>query len=258
MRKVFPLAVAFFLLMGAWGCGPPEEEEVPEEEPVEEEVVEEEEEPVEEEEEDPAVSVDDWQNPTEVSDVVDNFKELEWNYASIRDGVETDSTRVIYRFEGSETVEGVEADLLYFAVDDEELNIWVDENGQTVQAEYEGQILPGAMVDQALEGAIQGIFWPFWTFEDYGVHQALVESTPGVEYSVISTGTEQVGEMSAEVTRMEVDVSPPVVSEGQEGTAQWAVGDFGDFQMLIEWDWVEAIGEDDMAVTFSLSNVVPR
>ncbi len=266
IKVMLPLAVALLLLLGAVGCGPSAEEEVAEEEGVaeedvsaEEEVVAEEEEPLEEEIAEAPVAVDNWRNPTGVSEIVNNFEEMEWRWAQMEDGEETGSTVVHYRYAGSETVEGVEADILAFSVDDDEFKLWVDEQGDAVQGEFDGNIIPGALVEAGLEGFISAIFWPYWTFEEFGVREALAETTPGIELRVVSTGREQFGEISADVTRMEVEVGPPFTPEGEVGTLTWSVGDFdGDFQMIVEWGGTEVTSEDDYGVTYSLRKVVPR
>ncbi len=260
--RLLPLLLVLFLLMAPLGCGAPAEEDAvedtdpaAEEEPATDE--EDEEERAEEAEEDPALDIDDWRNPTGVSEIVDNFEEMEWTWAHLEDGEEVDATTVTYRYEGSDTVDGNDAEQLYFSVDNEEFKIWVDDNGNPLQADFQGEMIPGEFVDQAMDAVLSAIFSPFWTFEEFGAREALLHEAAGVEYSVTSTDTEQVGETTAEVTRMEVEVGPPAAPEGYEGTATWAVGDFGEFQMLIEWDWTETAGED-LNVTYSLDRIVPR
>ncbi len=266
LRLTILLAAAVIFLVGIVGCGAPVEEEPAPGETDQEEAVAEEEETVPEEglaeeeaeAEEPSIAVDDWQNPTGISEIVDNFAEMKWTWSRVRNGEETDSSEIHYRYEGRETVSGTEAELLVFTVDDEEYKIWVDENAEAVQAEFQGQVVPGQLIDSALDGVVSTIFWPYWSFEQYNFHEALVQSTPGVEWSIISVENQEFDGSSAEVTRMQVDLSPPATPEGQAGTATWAVGDFGDFQMLVEWDWTEVAGNGDLAITYSLTKLVPR
>ena len=263
--RLLILLAAFFLLMAALGCGAPAEDAAEEEDPAaqEEPAAEEEapdEEPAEEPEEpeETALNIDDWRNPTGISEIVDNFEEMEWTWAHLEDGEEVNATTVTYRWEGSETVDGIDAEQLYFSVNEDEFTIWVDDDGNPLQADFQGEMIPGEFVDQAMDAALSTIFAPFWTFEELGAREALIHEAAGFEYSVTSTGEEQVGDVTAEVTRMDVEVGPPAAPEGYEGTATWAVGDFGEFQMLIEWDWAEATGEEDLNVIYSLDRVVPR
>lgn len=257
--------VALLLLFGSLGCGVPDEEEAVEEEPtveeeerVDEEPTVEEEERNDEEKEEPALDVDNWRNPTEISEIVDNFAEMEWTWSRLENGSVTDSTTINYKYEGSETVDGVDTEVLSFSIDAEGFKAWVDKDGNVIQAEVEGEIIPGQFVDQAMEGALSAMFSPFWTFEELGIHDALVETTPGFEWSVISTEEKQIGNMDVEVTHLEVDVKPPLTPEGEEGTVTWSVGDFGQFQMLIEWDWIETAGEEEMSIQYSLDKAVAR
>jgi len=272
LRLTFILAAAVIFLVGIVGCGAPAEEEpAPEETDQEEAVAEgvedvpeeawtEEEAEVEKEPEteEPSLAVDDWQNPTGISEIVDNFAEMRWTWSRVKNGEETDSSEIYYRYEGRETVNGTETQLLVFAVDGEEYKIWVDENAEAVQAELQGQVVPGQLVDSAIDSVVSTIFWPYWSFEQYGFNKALVQSTPGVDLSIISVENQDFDGSSAEVTRMQVNLSPPAIPEGQAGTATWAVGDFGDLQMLVEWDWTEAVGDGDLAITYSLTKLVPR
>lgn len=270
LRFVLVLVVAVSLLIGALGCGAPEEEvDAPEEDAVvEEEAVEDSTDPADEEADaeegevseaqDEDFDVDNWRNPTGVQEIVNNFSELEWSWARVVDGEEADSTVLSYRYEGSETVEGVDAEVLVFTLDGEAFKFWVDDDGRTVQAEVQGEIIPGQFVDTMAEGLLTGLFVPFRAVEEFGFYEALRETTPGVKWSAVSTETEKFGDLEAEVTRLEVVVGPPLTPEGEEGTAILGVGDFGDFQMLVEWDWAEVTGDGDLAVTYSLSKAVPR
>ncbi len=260
------------LLVGPLGCGEPSEEEVPgeeitdeevtdEEEPVtekEEEVVDEEEPVTEEEKEEPPVSVEEWKNPTELVDVLDVFKELEWNLATIENGQETDSRVITFRNEGPETVAGKKADLLIFSENEDKFKAWVDQNGDVVQAEIDGQTIPGELAQVPLDIALEGFFLPFWSVEEMGVREfARGEIYPGYNLRDVSTQRETFGDISAEVTCMDVYLEPPATFEGDEGTVTWCIGDFdGEFQMLVEWDWGEEDAEGDINIQYNLNKAV--
>lgn len=263
---MLPLLI-LLLLVGSFGCGAPSEEEVTDEEVIdeevtdEEEVVDEEEPVVEDEEEEAPVSVEEWRNPTELVDVLDKFKELEWTWAKLENGQKTDSKDISFRNEGPETVAGEEADLLVFTENEDEFRIWVDENGNAVQAEIDGQVLPGELVQAPLNTALEGFFLPFWTVEEMGIREfAEGVSHPGYNLRDVSTQREDFGDVSAEVTRLEVYLEPPLTVEGEEGTVIWGIGDFdGEYQMLVEWDWGEEYAEGDaIMITYELNKVVPQ
>lgn len=259
---MLPLLI-LFLLVGAFGCGAPSEEEVVDEEVTEEEEVVDEEEPAaeEEEEEEPPVSVEEWENPTELVDVLDRFKELEWTWTKLENGQKTDSKNITFRNEGPESVAGEEADLLVFTENEDEFRIWVDENGNAVQAEFGGEVIPGQFVQEPLNAALKGFFLPFWTVEEMGIREfAQGYSQPGYNLRDVSTERKDFGDVSAEVTRLEVYLEPPLTQEGKEGTVIWGIGDFdGEFQMLVEWDWGEEYAKrDDIMITYELNKVVPQ
>ncbi|MCF8011896.1 MAG: hypothetical protein K9L17_09890 [Clostridiales bacterium] len=211
------------------------------------------------EHEEPSVTVKNWRNPTEINEIVKNFKELEWTWARIKDGKETDSTAVSYRYGGSETVKGSDTNLLVFVVDNEKFKLWIDKNGEAVQAEIKGKIIPGEFVNSAMEDMLSGIFWPFLMVDKVGIREAIMETTPGVEWTATSTDREQFGDLDAKVTRIEVDLGPPITPENKEGKVIWSVGDFdGNFQMLVGWEANEEALESDLSITYTLNNVVPR
>lgn len=253
---VLSLAVTLLLLLGAIGCGNGEEEALNGEENGEEEVNGEED-VIDDEEELPVV-VDNWRNPTGLDEIVNNFEELQWRWAYIKGGEEQDATLISYRRVGSDTIDGIETNQVVIEVDDEEFKIWIDENGNVVQAEIEGHVFPGELVQDAMEGAVEAVFLPFNVVEQTRVYEFLMDSYPGIEWRTVSTGREQFGDVEAEVTRLEVDLGPPMVPEGREGTVVWSVGDFGgEFQMLVEYEWAEEALEG-RGITFNLIKVEPR
>lgn len=244
-RLIFPVLIIGLLLGGVLGCGAPEEEAIEEEE----EVVEEEKEAI----------VDNWYNPTEEVELVETFKELEYVWTEIRGGEEADSFTVSYRDEGSENVSGVDTTKAVFIADEQEVIIWIDEDGSAVQAEVDGQLLPKEFADQALQTLQHIVFVPFLAIEDHRIGQALTDVTvEGYDWSIISTERAQFNGVEAEVTTVEVNVSPPVVPEGDEATLLWSVGDFGDFQMLTKYDIIKHPAADDLNFTLEVTKVVPR
>ena len=268
------MTLVLVLAMTTYGCGSndeetdlngedevPEEEDIEEEEPVEEEEEAVEEEAVEEEEvaDGKVISIDNWKNPTNLIEFVDTFEELEWRWSNVRDNEEQDSTTLNYKYEGNETIDGVDTSLLAFSVDNEEFKIWVDESGNAVQVEAEDMTVSGELANQILDSFESAIFWPFEVIEKRGVRGFLEKPVSGVDWRVISTEMQQFGEFEAEVTSIEVDFESPMTEEGLEGTLLWKIGDFdGEFQMLVEYKWLDMTTETDSTITHELIKVVPR
>lgn len=252
---ILSLVVILLLVLGAAGCGNGEEEALNGEDNGEQELNGEDE-TVDGENELP-VAVDNWRNPTGLDEIVDNFEELHWRWANIQGGEEQDATLISYRRLGSDTIEGIETNQISIEIDDEEYIIWLDESGNVVQAEIEGAVLPGELVQSAMQSAVEAVFSPFNIVEQYQVYEFLVDPYPGIEWKTVSTEAEQFGDAEAEVTRLEIDLAPPMVPEGQEGTVTWSVGDFDDFQMLVEYEWAEE-ALDGRGVSYKLIEVAPR
>jgi len=263
---ILSLAVVF-LLLSVSGCGIIEDligeeaeeaiEEALNDEENGEEVNGEEEAEEEEEEDEVPVEVDEWRNPTSMSEFTERFEEMKWTWAQIKDGEKTDESVFSYRCEGSDTVDGMETELIALILDDEKFKLWVDDAGDVVQVETGGEVIPGEFIDTQLDSVLNAAFGPFMMIEQTGIREFVSGSYPGVDWTTKETGTEQFGDMSAEVTRMEVEVGPPMTEEGEEGTAIWSVGDFGDFQMLVEWGWAEE-ATGDFGVAYELNQVKAR
>ncbi len=242
------------------GCGSPEtEEEEPEvAEAVEpEEPKEEEEEPEEEPTDEQPVSVDQWRNPTGVDSLVPDFEVLEWTWTSYADGEETSSTDVSYRFEGTEQVGDKETIKIVLTFDDQEIVMWVDDDGEAVQTEIDGELLPDEVANMMVNPMLNAVFWPFIAARTFRVSDVVMGRGYGWDTQVVSTETRQVGDLQAEVTEIVVEVGPPHTEEGEEVEITWEIGDFGEFQMLLGWSTSEAAAGDanfDMKIT----RVVPR
>jgi len=242
----FTIILLLVLALGAFGCGNGEEANGTEENG----------EVNDDNGEDVPVSVDEWQNPTDKTEIISLFSELEWTWSQSEDGTVQQEQYVKYSHEGTETVDGVETDIIHFAVEDQEVLIWVDEDGKAVQGEYEGQLWTGPILQQALDGMLTAIFSPFQAIEQWNIQEFLQGEYPGIEWTSISEQQEQFGALSADVTVIEMYIEPPMVQEGYERTVTWSVGDFGDFQMVVEW--ADDPDTSDYAISYTLTNIAPR
>ncbi len=247
------------MVFGSFGCGSPEEEtngeKANDEEIVDNDEEENGEEAAENEEEMP-VAAENWQNPTESDEVLEMFEELEWTFTRFQDGDIAKEEVVTYVFEGTDTVDGVETELISFDYDDEKLKIWIDEDGNSVQGEYQGHVFSGPLLQSTLDEIVRAMFAPFKMVENIGLQHFLAGDYPGVEWKTTSTQREDIGAASAEVTEIELYLVPPMVQEGRERTVSCRIGDFGDFQIVIEW--IDDDDRSDYAMSYRVTNIVPR
>ncbi len=205
------------------------------------------------------VMIDDWYNPREISDLLDTFERLEWIGTDVDDGAEGEPTPVRYRVEGVEQVEGAEATRVSLSLDEDRLEVWLDEDREVVQARVNEDMVPSMALDSMLSPMLEVAFAPFAVMERIDVEGLLRGSGDyGWDWEVIDSAGEQIGDMRAEVTTIRVDVGPPYVPEGEEAWVECGVADFGDFQMLVQWEHKEATASEEYGITLEVQELVPR
>jgi len=204
-----------------------------------------------------ALEIDNWLNPVGLSSLLARFRELEWVWIDIENGVEQPATAVSYRLIGSETLQGHESTKVELIVDGSPWNVWLDERGDVVQAEIEGEMLPAEMTSMVVGPMLTGLFWPFSMVEAYRVDQVVADGGPGWETTVTEIGQRQYGDLIADVHEVRVTVSgPPYMAAGESSTLIWAIADFGPFQMLAEWHVIDTDTTD--AFRMEIVRVVPK
>ncbi len=207
----------------------------------------------------PELSVDGWYNPNSISDLVDTFERFDWVWANISEGEEGESNRVSYRFEGTETVDGVDAEKVALSFKDDEIVLWLDGDRSVVRAQVNDDPVPSMALDSILEPVLDAAFAPFAAVEDINI-QGLITGTQdyGWNWQVVDKSPESIGEMRAEVTTLEVEIGPPYADEGKEVRARWAIADFGDLQMLVEWESEEGGAGSGYGITLEVEALALR
>ena len=127
------------------------------------------------------------ETPTGISDLLARFSRLE--YSMTLENVDGESDEIImeYSYLGPETVRGRDADRVSFAlmVDDEMLPVefWVSE-GELLQMEIEGEVIPLQFIGFLAEEMIESIFMPFFMFEDLDVYDedVLISDVENFDY----------------------------------------------------------------------------
>lgn len=209
------------------------------------------------EDEEAAVALDDWQNPSELADLLGMFERLEWRWmTSGRTGSERVET-ASYQHEGMEQVEGVQVNRILIDFDGQELRFWARDDGEVIRAEIDGEEIPDEM-SMMFEGLLMSIFWPFMMAEQFDPEDIIRGTGYGWDWQILETGRESFGPSQADVTRIELTVGPPWAPEGREAKLRWGLGDFGDFQMLVEWTSLEGAEGQEFGFSMEVLTVVPR
>ncbi len=234
-RSLLALLLAILLIIVP-GCGSRgiEPEDPSEAEPEEDATEREPEQETDDSDDDAVLTLDAWESPTTMASIVAGFSRLEWRWAIIDAGVEGDPTHVTYIYEGRETVDSEDTDKITLTFDDQEWTIWLDANGNPKQVSSGGEVMPGQIGENMARAIVTMVVTPFRMTQVFPVRDVLLSRTPGWSYSELSRSTESFGDLSAEVTRLQVTALPPAVPEG-EVNVLWGIADFGDFQMLVDW-----------------------
>ncbi len=208
--------------------------------------------------EEPEIAVDDWRNPTELNEFIAMFERLEWSWKDVRDEGDAARQTAIYEYRGTEEIDGEDTTKVFIGVDDDDLILWLGEDEEVVQAEVNGDRVPSEIAAGQLVGTIQGAFWPFTIVDQLNPQDMFTDDEFGLEWTVLGTTDETIGQMQAEVTRVQVEIGPPLVDEDDEIKAEWGIGDFGDFQMLVYWDAKEGGEGQQWGVSIEVEEVIPR
>lgn len=203
------------------------------------------------------VSVIEWRTPTSMRTIVDDFSRLEWRFSTVDNGTESDPTHVAYIYEGHEMVDGEETDKITLLIGDEDWTIWLDASGNPKQVASGQEIMPGQLGQTMGRAMMTMVAAPFSMAQVFPVRDVLRGTRDGWSFTELSRSTEEFGDLTAEVVRLQLTARPPAVPAGEEVNLIWGIADFGDFQMLVEWNILD--GEDgEHAFILVIENVARR
>ncbi len=203
------------------------------------------------------VSVIDWRSPTNMRSIVADFARLEWRFSTAEKGTEGEPARVAYIYGGREVVDGEETDKITLSIGDEDWTIWLDANGNPKQTASGQEVMPGQLGQTMGRAMMTMVAAPFTMAQVFPVRDVLRGSREGWSYTELSRSTERFGDLAAEVIRLQLTARPPAVAGVEELKLVWGIADFGDFQMLVEWNVVD--GEDgEHAFILIIETVEPR
>ncbi|HED23558.1 MAG TPA: hypothetical protein ENN91_00360 [Firmicutes bacterium] len=202
-----------------------------------------------------ALSLDDWEAPANLREMIATFEEIQHNI--IQDG-EVVAT-IHYLYEGSDTVDGSAADRVSIDFGDEKFIIWVDSAGELKKIHAGGEELPAEMASMFIEPLLANILMPFQIAQDWNVKEIVADysNRPGVDVSRVKSEQQEIGGRSALVHTFEITVEPPAVEAGQGGAMLWQIADFGDLQVIIGWEVLRSSGEE-LNIEFKVDKIVLR
>lgn len=187
--------------------------------------------------------------PTEVRDLVDLFARMKFSWSTTREGEMTEDVDLEYRYLGEESLEGETVDKI-------SLDSWnhgqknfesalLLEGTEIRQAELDGQIIPGEMVQMMGEGMLETVFLPFYEFDS--IHLRDLEKYGEVSRSQV------------ELENIELDLIGVEVQRPEEYNIEYIrveLAEFDDFYMLYSYELVEL--EDDVERNFIVTDIEER
>lgn len=202
--------------------------------------------------EDLEFAFDYWENPQDISELVELFKLLQFDISS-RD----QSSSIVYRFEGKETISGVETSRVTMEMHSNgqaemSVTLWVDNNGKSVQIAFDDEILPGETAAMMAEPIFSIAFMPFNLVKAYDPEVVLTDRHPNIKVESKSTSSETFGNLSGKIYETVISVT----SLGNEYQVKWNIGDFGNLQMMTLYETLDVSEDEDFK--YELTNVELR
>ncbi|MFO8034366.1 MAG: hypothetical protein R6U88_04275 [Candidatus Bipolaricaulota bacterium] len=206
------------------------------------------------------VEVEEWYNPQSVGDLVAAVREMDWSWTQFEGDVEKDTLAVSYRLVGPEVVAGEDTTLVELVMDGETARVWLAEDDSIAQLEMGGELVPLAwMPAEQIEMMMTAYFWPFMMVEAFPVEEVATGVYQGVSIDSVDTEVREIGDLEVPVHRFEVSVSgEPHLEPGERVDYVWAIGDFGTFQMVVEWQWAGGDTGEEIAFNIQVERVVLR
>jgi len=150
-----------------------------------------------------------------------------------------------YRYLGEENIQGEPADKISLVIEaaGEEANemiFWISD-GNFKQAEIQGEIIPGEMVNMMADNILQAVFAPFYNISEYDLEEL-------ARTGEVTTDRRMIGDKEVEVISIKVDDIPE--EELESGTAHLA--NLDNFLMVVGYDFVSAV--EDFTAEFAILN----
>jgi len=172
------------------------------------------------------------ENPTEVSQLLENFSGLEFRIREYKSEDLVHETEIKYQLVGKEEIQGIQADKVTLrgkGIDP--VDVWLDE-GNIVQFEVNGERVPAQMADMLKESMFQAMFFPF-----YYVNQMNLRTLEDHMVGQLSRSREMIGTTEVDMVTIEVEKFYNVdIEEFEFESGILRISEFEDFLMVAGYE----------------------
>ena len=172
------------------------------------------------------------ENPTEVSQLLENFSGLEFRIREYKSEDLVHETEIKYQLVGKEEIQGIQADKVTLrgkGIDP--VDVWLDE-GNIVQFEVNGERVPAQMADMLKESMFQAMFFPF-----YYVNQMNLRTLEDHMVGQLSRSREMIGTTEVDMVTIEVEKFYNVdIEEFEFESGILRIAEFEDFLMVAGYE----------------------
>lgn len=180
------------------------------------------------------------ENPTGVSELLENFSRLEFRFREFEDGDLTQETEIKYQFVGKEEVQGTQADkVILRGKGIDSVDVWLDQ-GTIVQLEVDGERIPAQMADMIKEQMFQAMFFPF-----YYVTQLNLKTLEETGVTQVSRSREMIGDTEVDIIRIELEKLYNIgIEEFELESGILRIAEFEDFLMVAGYE-IKTIDDEE-------------
>jgi len=172
------------------------------------------------------------ENPTEVSQLLENFSGLEFRIREYESEDLVHETEVKYQLAGKEEIQGIQADKVTLrgkGIDP--IDVWLNE-GEIIQLEVNGERVPAQMADMLKESMFQAMFFPF-----YYVNQMNLRTLEDHMVGQLSRSREMIGTTEVDMVTIEVEKFYNVdIEEFEFESGILRIAEFEDFLMVASYE----------------------
>ena len=184
-----------------------------------------------------------WMSLGSMDNLVEIVKEMRWKM---------DGNIFHYAYLGSETVDGVNADVVSINIDDAVTTFWVDSSGEIVQVAIDDEYMPAEMLDYMGMYLLAPLL-PFQIFaEELSLQQALSgQNIPGMDITRQDRVRETIGGQTVDVHIMEMMID-------DSHTLEFRFADFENIRLMLSWNVLEGGEKGEEFAYFEIEEIIFR